>query len=220
MTNAELASHPFLLRLDAPTRQALEAELRRYVYQAGQIIALEGDPCQRVGLLARGLVRERHVSLGGRQYTLAYRGPGAVLGLAAAIAGGPYPATVDALNEVVIYALPAERLVPLMSAWPDLATVAAQHLADEALRLSQMVKELALHDVRTRLARFLLQHAERSPSQRHWTQEAIAEQIGTVRDVVGRALRALSDEGLVRREGGRLVILDRPALEREAALES
>jgi len=37
--------------------------------------------------------------------------------------------------------------------------------------------------------------------------------------VVGRTLRALVDEGLLRRERGRLVIVDRPALERIAALE-
>ena len=45
-----------------------------------------------------------------------------------------------------------------------------------------------------------------------WTQEEIVAYIGTVRDVVGRTLRA----GFIRRERGRLVVMDRAGLEREA----
>ena len=156
MSSVELVSHPLLVGLDAPTRQMLEADLRRHAYTAGQTIALEGDPCQAVGLVARGLVRERHVSLEGRQYVMAYAGPGALLGLAAAVESGNHRATADALTDVILYGLPVERLRSLLAASPSLSLAVAQHLAAESRRLGEMVKELALHDVRTRLARFLL----------------------------------------------------------------
>jgi CRP/FNR family transcriptional regulator len=51
---------------------------------------------------------------------------------------------------------------------------------------------------------------------RRWTQAEIAEQLGTVRDVVGRSLRGFEDRGVIRMERGRIVLLDRRALEEEA----
>jgi CRP/FNR family transcriptional regulator len=49
-----------------------------------------------------------------------------------------------------------------------------------------------------------------------WTQEEIAAQIGTVREVVARTLRAFADAGLLRMERHRIVLLDRAGLEAEA----
>ena len=54
------------------------------------------------------------------------------------------------------------------------------------------MEDLALHTVRTRLARSLLTQAEEGQPRRSWTQEEIAAQIGTVPEVVGRTLCALS----------------------------
>jgi CRP/FNR family transcriptional regulator len=49
-----------------------------------------------------------------------------------------------------------------------------------------------------------------------WTQEEIAAQIGTVREVVARTLRAFADAGLLRMEQHRIFLLDRAGLEAEA----
>ncbi len=83
--------------------------------------------------------------------------------------------------------------------------------------MSDTVEDLALHTVRARLARFLLSRKSNGahPAQ-HWTQEEIAAHIGTVRDVVGRTLRSFAQQDLIRRERGRLVVIDRPGLEHEA----
>jgi CRP/FNR family transcriptional regulator len=70
--------------------------------------------------------------------------------------------------------------------------------------------------VRGRLARFLLEQAEAGAVTRRWTQEEIAAYLGTVRDMVGRTLRAFADAGLVRLERQRIVLLDREGLEAEA----
>jgi CRP/FNR family cyclic AMP-dependent transcriptional regulator len=97
-----------------------------------------------------------------------------------------------------------------------LSVSVARQLAAEVRRLSAMAKELALHPVSSRLARFLLSNAEEDYPRRLWTQDAIAANIGTVRDVVGRLLRAFAEEGLIRRERGRMVVVDRAGLERKA----
>ena len=50
------------------------------------------------------------------------------------------------------------------------------------------------------------------------TQEQIAVHIGTVREMVGRTLRAFTAEGLIRRQRGQMMVLDREALAREAGV--
>jgi CRP-like cAMP-binding protein len=78
---------------------------------------------------------------------------------------------------------------------------------------------LALHTVQERLARFLLDQAKTgSPGTlQRWTQQDIAVHLGTVRDVVGRELRALEDAGAIRIERGQIILLDRDTLAAIAA---
>jgi CRP/FNR family transcriptional regulator len=92
-------------------------------------------------------------------------------------------------------------------------------LEDFAARLdhlTNLVEDLSLRTVRGRLARFLLAQGESGSVTRRWTQGEIAARLGTVRDVVGRTLRAFADAGLVRMDRQRIVLTDREGLEVEA----
>lgn len=215
----KLSVLPLLERLDRDTLRAIAPHVREDRYRAGQMVSLEGDDCQAVRFVARGLVRVRQISMEGREHVLAYLGPGGCFGLAAVANGGVNLATVDSLMESVLYIIPSPRFDELLRQHSDLSLAVAQSLASEVRQLTDMVKELAFHTVRARLARFLLGHAEDGPPERRWTQEMIASQIGSVREVVGRVLRSLADEGLVRRERGQVVVIDREGLLREAEAE-
>lgn len=196
--------------------QELALEARRVAYAEGELLLLEGDPCRSVYCVTRGLLRARQLSREGRGHILTYLRPGDCYDLAAVVDGGGYRASVDAVTDAEAIVVPTERLLAAMEREPALARVVSQELAREARRLSEMAKELALHPVSVRLARFLLDHAEGEHPRRRWTQDAIAGYIGTVRDVVGRTLRAFADQGLIRRERGRLVVVDAEELERIA----
>jgi CRP-like cAMP-binding protein len=98
---------------------------------------------------------------------------------------------------------------------PELALALLQDFAERLDHLTNLVEDLALRTVRGRLARFLLEHAKDGVA-RHWTQDGIATHLGTVRDMVGRTLRAFADAGLVRMDRQRIVLLDREGLEAEA----
>jgi len=207
---------PLLAQLDAPALAALAAEMHEARYRAGTLIAFEGDAWPEVAFVAEGLVRLRQSSLEGREYVLGYLGPGAAVNVISALDGQPAIATVEALTDCTLYLLPAVRFRALVKEHSALAARLVEDLAGEVRRLSGVVKSLALQPVRARLARFLLSAAEAAPGKSRWTQEMIAEQLGTVRDVVGRALRAFAEEGLIRRERGQVIIVNREALEREA----
>jgi CRP/FNR family transcriptional regulator len=79
-----------------------------------------------------------------------------------------------------------------------------------------LVEDLSLRTVRGRLARLLLEEAESGEVTRHWTQAEIAARLGTVREMIGRTLRALADAGHIRIDRQRIVLLDREGLEAEA----
>ncbi|MBC8449217.1 MAG: Crp/Fnr family transcriptional regulator [Chloroflexi bacterium] len=219
MTNSIQTLHqlPFFARLSDDVLRKVARVLHQRTYSPGQVIVLEGEPCQAVYFVAQGLVRTRRISLEGREQVLAYLGPGESFGLVPAVDNGLNPATVDAVTDASLYIIPCQHFRQIMRHEQDVASAALLQLAAEVRRLSDMVEDLALHSVSTRLARFLLMQAEEGQPRRSWTQEEIAAQIGTVREVVGRTMRAFAAAGLIRRQRGRLVVVDRERLEREAA---
>jgi CRP-like cAMP-binding protein len=216
ITIETLGQLSFFAELSEETLQKLVLTLHQRSFTAGQIIILEGEPCQSVYVVAKGLVRTRRLSLEGREQVLAYSGPGVALNLVPAFDGSPSPATVDAATDATLLLMPCRRFRQMVRHDHGLASAALKQLAGDVRRLSDMVEDLALHTVRTRLARFLLNQVKEPALRRQWTQEDIAAHIGTVREMVGRSLRAFAAEGLVQRQEGRVVILDREALEQVA----
>jgi CRP/FNR family cyclic AMP-dependent transcriptional regulator len=203
--------------LDEQTRQEIAAHMHRHAYRAEQVIVLFGEPTRAVYLVDRGEVRIQRSSPEGREYVLHSLGPGQCFNLASALDGGHNLATVTALTDAVIDAVPVDVFRQIVRAHPELAMVLLEHLASHVRRLSDAVEDLALYTVRTRLARCLLSPTNGdAPSVKYWTQGELAAHIGTVRDVVGRTLRTFSQEGLIRRERGRVVVTDPAGLRREA----
>ncbi len=212
-----LSQLPFFARLGDDALLEIVPYIHERTFSPGQMIVSEGEPCQAVYFVARGVVRIHRLSLEGREQVLAYLGPGESFDLVPVLDGRPNLATVDALTEATLYTISCQRFHQVMRDRHEVALVVLEHLAARVRHLSDMVEGLALHTVPTRLARFLLTQAEGTRHPKRWTQEEIAAHIGTVRDVVGRTLRAFADDGLIRRERGRVVVVDQEGLEREAA---
>ncbi len=185
-------------------------------YAPDQIIALAGDPCDGIRLIVQGEVSLQRLSTEGREYVLDYLGPGDIFDLVPVLDGGTTLATAQALSHTTLYIIPCPRFHEMLERHRPVSKGVLTLLAGQVRYLSDAIEDLALHTVRTRLARFLLANAADGGNARRWTQEEIAAQIGTVRDVVGRSLRSFAREGLVRRIYGRLVVADREALEQEA----
>ena len=88
--------------------------------------------------------------------------------------------------------------------------------------LVQMVADLSLLTVEARLARLLLEHAEGEVvKRRRWsTQDEMAARLGTVPDVLNRALRGLVEADLIRVERRQIQILDPAGLSAKAMIET
>lgn len=82
-----------------------------------------------------------------------------------------------------------------------------------------LVEDLSLCSLEARLPRTLLQHAEEQDGniivpRRPWTTfDEISRRLGTVRDVLGRVLRSLEQDGILHVERQGIIILKTDELE-------
>ena len=91
-------------------------------------------------------------------------------------------------------------------------------MAERMLFLVGLVSDLSLRPVTGRMARLLLEGAvdDIVARPRWFTQAELASRLGTVPDVVQRALRALEADGVITVDRAQIRILDRPTLEQLA----
>jgi CRP/FNR family transcriptional regulator len=147
--------------------------------------------------------------------------PGEAFNEIGILAGGRNQATVEVLEPAKVWILQRDPLIRLMDEHPALARVITQNLAQRVLHLMSLVEDLSLRTVVARLARVLLEHSTGEVlNRRRWsTQTEMAARLGTVPDVLNRALRSLADEGLIQIERHQIRIIDRKGLETKAMLD-
>ncbi|OIO88118.1 MAG: hypothetical protein AUK03_16865 [Anaerolineae bacterium CG2_30_64_16] len=188
-------------------------------FDRGQIIFLDGEPCAGLFIVARGQVKIFKVSLGGREQILHRVGPGGTFNDVAVLDGGPNPASAAATTEACLWVIARADIQRLAQAHPALAWALIESVARRTRHLVEMVEDLALRSVKARLAKLLLAEAARASDQdeidrsQMVTQAEMAARLGTVREMVGRALRELTDEKLITLDRHRIVISDRAGLE-------
>jgi CRP/FNR family transcriptional regulator len=143
----------------------------------------------------------------GRQHVLHSEGPGGTLGEVPLFTGGPAPGTAVAAEATRCLLLTRDTIEAAIIAEPAIAWMFLAKLAERVRTLVERVDRLALDTATTRLAELVLAEACRSPSDviTLGTQTALAEELGTVREVTVRALRTLRESGLIESLGrGRL----------------
>jgi CRP/FNR family transcriptional regulator len=178
-------------------------------YDAGQIILLEGEPCVGLYIVESGWLKAIKIGLDGREQVLQTLSAGDVFNAISVFTDAPNQATVTAL-ETSASGLSVASLLKMLDEHPSLARQVVKDLAGRVMHLIRMVEDLSLRTVEVRLARFLLEQAEgEAVRRRRWaTQAEMAARLGTVPDVVNRALRKLVEEGLIQVERRQIHILD------------
>lgn len=215
-----LSQIPYFAGLDrAHLRELAGAALLRR-YESGQVVLLEGEPCTGMQIVESGWLRSLKSSPSGREQTLRVVGPGQVFGDFTMFAGTPNIATVVALEPARVWFIPAGPVLALLE-HPSFARPVIQTLAARALQLLSLVEDLSLRTVTARLARLLVENASEDvvPRRRWATQVEMANRLGTVPDVLNRALRTLVAEGLIKVDRQKIRICDRAGLQAKANLD-
>lgn len=131
---------------------------------------------------------------------------------------GKNQANVRALTDCQLLVITKNEFNRLIEKIPAFGIAVTRYFARRLAHMTDLVESISLYSVRQRLARFLVEQADqRGGGFVRWTQTDIANRLGTVRDVIGRALRRMSDEGMLRVEREKILLLDREKLEKAAA---
>jgi CRP/FNR family cyclic AMP-dependent transcriptional regulator len=210
-----LKAVPYFHVLDENVLAQVAREVVARRYEVGEIIFLEGEPDAGLHLVVEGLCKVYRLSEGGREHVLATLGQGDSCNEVPVVDGGPNPANFAAIEDSTVWVISAEALTRLRRQYPILNEMIIKNLAMRCRQLVQRVYNLSFLSVTGRLAAFLLQQSDDQSelSRRQWTQDEIAAHLGTVREMVGRALRELQQAELITIDRHRIEILDREGLE-------
>jgi CRP/FNR family transcriptional regulator len=183
-------------------------------YETDQLILLEGEPCAGLYIVESGWLKAVKIGIDGREQVLQTLGPGEVFNAVSVFTGVPNQASVTALETSQVWMVRREVLLSMMDNHPGLARQVVTDLAGRVMYLVRMVEDLSLRSVEARLARLLLEQAQGEVVQRRrWaTQSEMAARLGTVPDVVNRALRKLAEAGMIHFDRQQIRILDKEGL--------
>ena len=213
-----MRSLPFFSGLDNDTLAELARAARRREYRAGEVIVLEGEAQPGLYFLETGYVKVVKSAPTGREQTLRVLEPDDTFNEIGVFSRRPNPATAIALEPSAVWLIPRDTLTGLLRERPDFAQSVIERMAERMLFLVGLVSDLSLRPVTGRMARLLLEGAvdDIVARPRWFTQAELASRLGTVPDVVQRALRALEADGVITVDRAQIRILDRPTLEQLA----
>jgi len=207
----------FLARLPPGAAQALLGEALRLDLPPGAVVYRD-DEAPRVVVVVSGVLRLFMGDPDGRQVTVLYAHPGDVLGLALTL-GGPAPVSIQAVSAASVLAIRADALRALVAADPVVARACAEELSRQLVRAFDEIAANAFRTVRQRVARHVLDlaTAEDGVLVARVSQQEVADAVGSVREVVARAIHELRERGLIETARDRIALLDPLRLSQEAS---
>lgn len=192
-------------------------------YSAGETVFSEGEPCAGLYVVESGQIRIFKSSAGGREQVLSIDGPGSSVAELPVFDGGNYPASVTAIGDATLIFVSKQDFQSLCLAHPQVALKVLRVVGARLRKLVGIIEELSFTTVRHRLASFLLRLA-RAEGRRTAdglevtlpaSNQELASQIGTVRELVSRNFSRFQAEGVLKIDGRSVIIQDVKALEAE-----
>jgi CRP/FNR family transcriptional regulator, anaerobic regulatory protein len=203
------ARFPFLARLSVGGRRQFAALVAKRVASRRSVLR-RGDSADGAYLVVGGALRVYYVSAAGREATLYHveAGGTCVLALTATFAGEPYPAWVQGgPSGAEVVRVPSALFRRLFDEEAAFREFVLRALSARIFELMCTLEETGSVMVERRVARYLIRGREPDGYVRA-SQIGIASELGTAREVVYRALRALSDRRLIQTARMRIRILD------------
>lgn len=195
--------------------------VRERPFRKNTIIFNEGDPGLAFYIIKNGKIKVYKLASDGRELILGIFGEGGLFGDVPVFDGGPYPASAQALTDVVVWSINRDQFVQLLLHHPALSLKVIRVLGKRLRQAHGFVADLALKNVPQRLASLLLKLADEYGQESAegivldlpLTRQEIAELIGVSRETVIRELSKFSRAGTLRLDGKKIILLDKRKLD-------
>jgi len=192
-------------------------------YARGETLFSEGDVCRGLFVVARGKIRIFKASPSGREQVLSIDGPGSSFAELPVFDGGDYPASAAAFEDAEVLFISRKDFQDFCREHPEVALKVIAVVGARLRRLVGIIEDLSFTTVRQRLIALILRLAQssssRSPEGVHVelskSQQDLAAELGTVRELISRNLGRLQAEGYLDVAGRSIIIKDLAGLRRE-----
>ncbi|HVJ06709.1 MAG TPA: Crp/Fnr family transcriptional regulator [Candidatus Saccharimonadales bacterium] len=205
-----------LSNLSDPELELLSARTVRKMFSKGELLFSEGEPCKGIQIIAIGKVRIFKASATGREQVLSVDGPGESIAELPVFDGGPYPASAIALENTEIAFISRGDFQAFCVEHPEVALKVLALVGARLRRLVGIIEELSFTTIRQRLVSTLIRLAQSEGKKTERgiefllpaSHQELANQLGTVRELVSRNLTRLQAEGLLEVDARQVIIKD------------
>jgi CRP-like cAMP-binding protein len=219
-----LKKAPLFARLDDEAANALSAAMGTIRLAKGEVLFHEGDSEDRLYVVVSGKIKLGRSGSAGRENLIAVLGPGQMFGELSLFDRGPRSTTATAVTPCEIRTLEHDELMGWLTGRPEVAQSLLGQLAARLRRANDVVADMVFSDVPGRVAKQLLELAQRFGDKRDdgvhvhhdLTQEELAQLVGASRETVNKALADFAARGWIRLEPRSVTILDVERVERRA----
>lgn len=183
---------------------------------SGEVVYRSGDAATRVFLVRSGTVKLCRAARNGKEVDLAILGPGELFG-ERALTGAPRRLNrAEALELVTLWAFDARTFGMFIGKRPRLALLLTRIVGNRLERMETRIQDILFHDVRTRLARTLVDLAldlgkvcsEGYRIRPRLTQAELARLIGSTRETTSTIFNEFRRDGLVDTDAHAILVLD------------
>lgn len=211
-----LTAYPMLAGLPAALQESLLTGAQLMRLPSGTVVFDENQPCQGFPLLLSGNVRVIKSSPNGRELQLYRVDPGesCILTSSCLMGHTRYQARGMVEHDVEMIVLPAPIFRQLISSSEPFRNYIFSLFSERLTDMMQLVSAVAFQKLDQRLATLLL--TKTSPI--HTTHQQLADELGSVREMVSRLLKQFADQGWVKLSREQIDITDAAALKRYASL--
>jgi CRP/FNR family cyclic AMP-dependent transcriptional regulator len=217
---AVLARTELFKGVDDAARRLVAERVGERVVERGRSVFVQGEPGDRMYVLAEGAVKLYVSSREGGIVELARHQPPASFGELALLDGGPRSASAEAVERSVLLVVTRAELLRLLRSQEQVAEALLRSLGTMVRRTTRQVTDLVFLDLQGRVARQLLLLATDGEGAGavtlRVTQGELATMVGGARQTVNQALKSLEASGCIRAVGRAFELLDRERLQRLA----
>ena len=226
MDNAEgvLKRAPLFNALDDEDARALRRQMTEVKLSRGEHLFMEGDDGDALYVVLDGKMKLTRAATDGRENLLVVIGPGEMFGELSLFDPRPRTSTTSAVTDAVLASLKREALLPWLRERPEVSQHMLRALVQRLRRSNDVVADLVFTDVPGRVAKNLLDLADRFGTQEpdglhvhhDLTQEELAQLVGASRETVNKALADFAARGWLQISARSVLILDVDRLRKRA----
>ncbi|HUV45211.1 MAG TPA: Crp/Fnr family transcriptional regulator [Dehalococcoidales bacterium] len=179
-----------------------------YSFMPDQFVFWDGDAPERFYVITEGSVKVvKHSSLG-KEFIIAFFGPGEMFGEVAVFENKSYPASAQAVARTRVLGISREDFLAFLTDRPQVALRIINVLGGRLRDAQGRLRDLAGERVEQRIAAVLVMLSSKLGDTLPFTRQEIADMAGTTTETTIRVMSQLRSRGIISSVRGRVTILD------------